>query len=148
MKCRIPEQNDKNEKLRLEMRENMKKKYKDDKIKFVENLPFKVSDLIFDLISPFVSTNEDTDWETCISLGTIAWNLATLPQKEYNEGYKEILNEMKKQEDDFETYKLNLDFLIERRRENFSQYKVIIMDYKLTYKNKRPYLLVTSQFSE
>jgi hypothetical protein len=145
MKCRIPEHMDKNEKLRLEMRENMKNTYKNDNIIFAENLSFKISDLVFELILPFVSTNEDTDWETCISLGVIAWNLATLPQKEYNEGYNEILNEMKMQADDFDTNKLNLDFLIERKREHFDQYKVIIMDYKLTYNNKRPYLLVTSR---
>jgi hypothetical protein len=146
MKCRIPEHMDENEKLRLDMRENIKKKYKNNNIIFAENLSFKVSDLVFELISPFVSTNEDTDWETCISLGIIAWNLATLPQKEYKESYKEIINKVKMETDDFDIYKQNLDFLIERKRENFNQHKVMNMDYKLTYTNKNPYLLVTSQF--
>ncbi len=148
MKCRIPENSDENEKLRSEMRENVQRKFKDDKIVFAENLPFKVSDLVFDLIMPFVSTNEDTDWEACISLGILAWNFATMPLKDYKKSYKEILDEMKTKTDDFDTYKLNLEFLIDRKKEKFSQYKIIIVDYKLTYQDKKPYLLVTSEFLE
>jgi hypothetical protein len=146
MKCRLPDNMDKNEKLRLEMRDSMRKKYKDNNIIFAENLPIKVSDLVFKLITPFITTYEDTDWETCIPMGIIAWNLASMPQKRYDECYNKIFIEMKKNTNDIEPYKTDLDFLIERKRKYFNQYKVIITDYKLTYNNRKPYLLVSSQF--
>jgi hypothetical protein len=115
-----------------------------------ENGELKMSEVLLDYIGPLLGPDcSDSDFEKSLSLATLTWNIATMPQEDGDKSYQNVVDlftkEMKAPLDATEEI---LDYLIERKLRCFNNIDRMITKYEVVGEGQARQLFVWSVLLE
>jgi len=95
----------------------------------------RISEVIQDFAEPLLLLREDDKFtKKAISVAIMIWNISLLPKEKQEEALQEITSGFSKSDDpDYLTRMMSIfDILIERKKNYFTNYKKLIVDYQIS----------------